>query len=73
MFSNGVLSTPELKTVEMAANSEKDPRGYYKPINGKELWEGGLNTTIKRFWEDNFATICIQQLFTEKVCSHTFI
>ena len=73
MFSNGVLSTPELETVEMATNMERGPRGNYKPLNRKELWEGGLNTTVKRFWEDNFATICIQQLFTEKVCSHTFI
>ena len=73
MFSNGVLSTPELETVEMAAYSERDLRGYFKPINGKKLWEGGLNTTINRFWEDNFATICIQQLFTEKVRSHTSI
>ena len=73
MFSNGVLSTPELETVEMAAYSERDLRGYFKPINGKKLWEGGLNTTINRFWEDNSATIGIKQLFTEKVCSHTFI
>ena len=73
MFSNGVLSTPELETVEMATNIERGPRGYYEPINPKKLWEGGLNTTINRFWEDNFATICIQQLFTEKVCSYTFI
>ena len=62
MFSNGVLSTPKLKEVELAEDNE----------NGKDLWEGDLNTTIKRFWEDNFDT-CIQQLFTEKVCSHTFI
>ena len=71
IFSNGVLSTPKLKEVELAENNSKYQWGYI-PVNQEQLWEGDLNTTIKRFWEDNFAT-CIQQLFTEKVCSQTFI
>jgi hypothetical protein len=69
IFSNGVLNTPELTRVGLAENDERDQWGYY---HGKKYWEGDLNTTIKGFWEDNFDT-CIQQLFTEKVRSHTFI
>ena len=72
MLSNGVLNTPKLKKVILAEDNKKYPWSYYQPINGKELWEGDLNSTIKRFWEDEFDTR-IQQLFTEKVCSHTFI
>uniref|UniRef100_A0A2N9G9V8 Uncharacterized protein n=1 Tax=Fagus sylvatica TaxID=28930 RepID=A0A2N9G9V8_FAGSY len=46
MLSNGVLSTPKLKKVELAEDNEKLPEGYYLPINGKDIWEGDLNTTI---------------------------
>ena len=69
IFSNGVLKTPKLTGVGLAENDERSEWGYYY---GKKFWEGDLNSTIKRFWEDNFDT-CIQQLFTEKVHSHTFI
>ena len=69
IFSNGVLSTPQLTKVEQAKDNYKYPEGIYYPMNSKTLWEGDLNTTIKRFWEDHFPT-CIQQLFTEKVCSN---
>ena len=69
IFSNGVLSTPQLTGVEQAEDSSQKYPWHYEPINSKRLWEGDLNTTIKRFWEDHFPT-CIQQLFIEKVCSN---
>ena len=54
IFSNGVLSTPRLTEVEQAKdNKGRGLWGNYEPINSKRLWEGDLNTTIKRFWEDD--------------------
>lgn len=52
--------------------AEKDePALGYHIAQTKELWDGDLNSTIKRFWEDNFDTHK-QQTFAEKVCSHAF-
>ena len=70
IFSNGVLSTPELTGVEQAEDIIKYVWGRYEPMNSKRLWEGDLNTTIKRFWEDDEFATCMQQLFIEKVCSN---
>ena len=70
IFSNGVLSTPQLTEVKLAANRKKCEGDYYEPINTNILLEGDLNTTIKRIWEDDEFATCIQQLFIEKVCSN---
>ena len=64
IFSNGVLSTPQLTKVDCYRWEQ------YSPFNSRIFTEkGDLNTTIKRIWADPFATH-IQQLFTEKVCSN---
>ena len=72
IFSYGALSTPQLTKVEQAKSTH--PKEYpwdpYEPINNKISWEGDLNTTIKRIWEDDEFATCIQQLFIEKVCSN---
>ena len=71
-FSNGVVRTPKLEEVQLAEKYKKYGRRYCESIFGKLLQDGDLNTNIKRFWEENFDT-CIQQLFTEKVFTHSHV
>ena len=65
IFSNGVLSTPKLKEVRLDENKWLEGERQVLP-------EEDVNSTIKRFWEENYDP-CIRQLFSEKVCSKAFI
>ena len=62
-FETSLNKLPSMTRRKELKQAEKD-----EPVLGnhssqtKELWEGDLISTIKRFWEDNF----------EKVCSHAF-
>ena len=65
IFSNGVLSM--LKRIQVRLG-EKFSASYSRKL----LPEEDVNSVIKRNWEENYDT-CVQQLFTEKVCSNAFI
>ncbi|KAM4110288.1 hypothetical protein ACB094_03G183700 [Castanea mollissima] len=57
IFSNGVLSMPNLDRVKL--------RSYWRGLSPEE----DLNSAIKRNWEENY-DMCVQQLFTEKFESY---
>ncbi len=67
IFSNGVLTTPKLKGIEIKKEHDSGTQDFWAMdlnVTIKQFWDGDLNATIKQFWEANF---------NEKVCFHAFI
>jgi hypothetical protein len=66
IFSNGVLTTPKLKGIEIKKEHDSGTQDFWAmDLNvTQQFWDGDLNATIKQFWEANF---------NEKVCFHAFI
>ena len=65
IFTDGTTITPELDKVIAELNLERsttDPE-YAAPI--EELWEGDLNTSIRRLWEKNDTYTALNRLFSE--------
>ncbi|KAM4097485.1 hypothetical protein ACJW30_07G003500 [Castanea mollissima] len=63
IFSNGVLSMPELKRVGLGESQWWENQRVLLP-------EEDVNSAIQRFWEENYDP-CVQQLFTEKTDAST--
>jgi hypothetical protein len=64
IFSNGVLTTPKLKDIEIAKEDDSPTQ---------HLWDGDLNATIKQFWEANFnEKVCFHAFIQQLVIKYHF-